>query len=100
MSRAPTEEDFAASQRANEAAGAAQATTTHNPTRAVEFDFADSRGGQHARNFLGLPGEDSWHGKLVCDDFSGYKPCFEMGVTEAGCLAHAPDAVPRNVGQR
>jgi transposase len=25
----------------------------------------------------------------VCDDFSGYKACFEMGVTEAGCLAHA-----------
>lgn len=35
MSRAPNEEDFAALQRANEAAGAAQATTTHNPTRAV-----------------------------------------------------------------
>uniref|UniRef100_A0A0R3QCL0 DDE_Tnp_IS66_C domain-containing protein n=1 Tax=Brugia timori TaxID=42155 RepID=A0A0R3QCL0_9BILA len=26
---------------------------------------------------------------LVCDDFSGYKACFELGVTEAGCLAHA-----------
>ena len=26
---------------------------------------------------------------LVCDDFSGYKACFEMGVCEAGCLAHA-----------
>jgi len=64
-------------------------TTTYNPTRAVVFDFADSRGGQHARNFLGLPGQDGWHGKLVCDDFSGYKACFEMGVTEAGCLAHA-----------
>jgi len=64
-------------------------TTTYNPTRAVVFDFADSRGGQHARNFLGLPGEGGWHGKLVCDDFSGYKACFEMGVTEAGCLAHA-----------
>jgi Transposase IS66 family len=25
----------------------------------------------------------------VCDDFSGYKACFELGVTEAGCLAHA-----------
>ena len=25
----------------------------------------------------------------LCDDFSGYKACFEMGVTEAGCLAHA-----------
>ena len=32
---------------------------------------------------------DGWRGKLVCDDFSGYKACFELGVTEAGCLAHA-----------
>jgi transposase len=64
-------------------------TTRYNPIQAVVFDFADSRGGQHARNFLGLPGEAGWHGNLVCDDFSGYKACFEMGVTEAGCLAHA-----------
>lgn len=64
-------------------------TTPYNPTKAVVFDFADSRGGQHARDFLGLPGERGWTGKLVCDDFSGYKACFEMGVTEAGCLAHA-----------
>ncbi len=64
-------------------------TTSYNDTRAVVFDFADSRAGQHARDFLGLPGENGWHGSLVCDDFSGYKACFEMGVTEAGCLAHA-----------
>jgi transposase len=64
-------------------------TTTYSQTRAVVFDFADSRGGRHCRDFLGLPGEGSWHGSLVCDDFSGYKACFEMGVTEAGCLAHA-----------
>ncbi len=53
------------------------------------FDFADSRGGQHARAFLRLGGENGWRGTLVCDDFSGYKACFELGVTEAGCLAHA-----------
>ena len=64
-------------------------TTAYNDTRAVVFDFADSRGGQHARDFLGLPGEGGWSGSLVCDDFSGYKACFEMGVTETGCLAHA-----------
>jgi transposase len=64
-------------------------TTAYNPIRAVVFDFADSRGGQHCRAFLGLPGKDGWHGSLVCDDFSGYKACFEMGVSEAGCLAHA-----------
>ena len=64
-------------------------TTSYNETKAVVFDFADSRGGQHCRAFLGLPGQHGWHGSLVCDDFSGYKACFEMGVIEAGCLAHA-----------
>ena len=60
--------------------------------KAVVFDFADSRGGQHVRAFLGLPGSEgmpAWQGKLVTDDFSGYKACFELGVTEAGCMAHA-----------
>ncbi|MCR8958758.1 IS66 family transposase [Variovorax sp. S2] len=64
-------------------------TTAYDTLRAVVFDFADSRGGQHARAFLGLTGEHGWRGTLVCDDFSGYKACFELGVTEAGCLAHA-----------
>jgi transposase len=67
-------------------------TTSFNPTKAVVFDFADSRGGQHVREFLGLPGNErnpGWKGKLVTDDFSGYKACFELGVTEVGCMAHA-----------
>ena len=64
-------------------------TTRYNPTKAVVFDFAENRAGQHAREFLGLPGKDGWHGKLVCDDYSGYKQLLTMGVTEAGCLAHA-----------
>jgi transposase len=64
-------------------------TTQFNTIKAVVFDFADSRGGQHARAFLGLPSEQGWRGKLVCDDFSGYKACFELGVTEVGCMAHA-----------
>lgn len=64
-------------------------TSAYNPVRAVVFDFADSRGGRHCRAFLKLPGQEGWHGSLVCDDFSGYKACFEMGVSEAGCLAHA-----------
>jgi hypothetical protein len=44
------------------------------------------------REFLGLPGDErnpGWKGKLVTDDFSGYKACFELGVTEVGCMAHA-----------
>ena len=63
-------------------------TTTYSALRAVVFEFAETRGGQHVRQFLGLPGEQGWRGKLVCDDFSAYKACFELGVTEAGCLAH------------
>jgi transposase len=67
-------------------------TTSFNPMRAVVFDFAESRGGQHVRAFLGLPGDNQspgWKGKLVTDDFSGYKACFEQGVVEVGCMAHA-----------
>jgi len=67
-------------------------TTSFNPMRAVVFDFADSRGGQHVRAFLGLPGSTEapgWKARLVTDDFSGYKACYEMGVTEVGCMAHA-----------
>jgi transposase len=67
-------------------------TTPFNPLKAVVFDFADSRGGQHVRGFLGLPGTEQhpgWKGRLVTDDFSGYKACFELGVTEVGCMAHA-----------
>ena len=30
-----------------------------------------------------------WKGKLVCDDFSGYKASFREGITEIGCMAHA-----------
>jgi transposase len=67
-------------------------TTQFNRVKAVVFDFADSRAGQHVRSFLGLPGSEQhrgWKGKLVTDDFSGYKACFELGVTEVGCMAHA-----------
>jgi transposase len=59
-------------------------STVFNPMKAVVFDFADSRGGDHARRFLG-----QWRGTLVCDDFSGYKALFRQGVTEAGCVTHA-----------
>jgi transposase len=64
-------------------------TTSTAQVKAVVFDFAETRAGQHARDFLGLPAKDGWRGKLVCDDFSGYKALFALGVTEAGCLAHA-----------
>lgn len=48
------------------------------------YDFSPSRSGEHARNFL-----QDWKGKLVCDDFGGYKASFALGVTEIGCMAHA-----------
>jgi hypothetical protein len=31
----------------------------------------------------------TWSGKLVCDDYSGYKALFERGVVEIGCMARA-----------
>jgi hypothetical protein len=52
--------------------------------KAVVYDFAETRGGKHANAFLG-----EWRGRLVCDDYSAYKHLFTLGVTEAGCLAHA-----------
>ena len=64
-------------------------TTRFNETQAVVFDFAESRAGLHAREFFGLPSDGGWRGQLVCDDYSGYKQLLTMGVTEAGCLAHA-----------
>ena len=52
--------------------------------KAVVYDFCESRAGEHARAFL-----EDWKGALVCDDFAGYKQSFTLGVTEAGCMAHA-----------
>ncbi|MEY3201720.1 MAG: hypothetical protein RIR70_1270 [Pseudomonadota bacterium] len=56
----------------------------HDKTRAVVYQFADSRAGEHAEEFLG-----AWRGTLVCDDYAGYKHLLSQGVTEAGCMAHA-----------
>ena len=62
----------------------AYSTTPFSALKAVVYDFSPSRAGEHARNFLG-----TWNGKLVCDDFAGYKASFERGITEIGCMAHA-----------
>lgn len=56
--------------------------------KAVVYDFADSRAGEHARAFL-QQGNEPWKGKLVCDDYAGYKASFTQGITEVGCAAHA-----------
>jgi hypothetical protein len=62
----------------------AYATSQFSDLSAVVYDFSPSRAGEHARNFL-----KDWKGKLVCDDFGGYKTSFELGVTEIGGVAHA-----------
>ncbi len=58
--------------------------TQFDGVHAVVYDFADSRAAAHPKQFL-----EGWSGKLVCDDYSGYKGLFADGVTEVGCLAHA-----------
>ena len=62
----------------------AYCTTPFSDLKAVVYNFAPTRAGEHARNFLG-----DWQGKLVCDDYSGYKAGFGNGITEIGCMAHA-----------
>jgi transposase len=64
-------------------------TTTFNPTKAVVFNFAETRSGENVREFLGQNGKQPWMGKLVTDGFSGYHATFERGVTGVGCVAHA-----------
>jgi hypothetical protein len=63
-------------------------TTSFNPTRPWS-STSPTAAAASVRDFLGLPGQHGWQGKLVTDDFSGYKACFELGVTEVGCMAHA-----------
>jgi len=67
------------------------ATSEYDDLKTVIYDFADGRAGVHAREFLG-----DWSGKLVCDDYSGYKALFDRGVIEIGCLAlrHGPTGPP------
>jgi hypothetical protein len=59
-------------------------TTVYEVAQGVVYDFADSRAGQHARDFL-----ESWQGILVCDNYSGYKQLLTQGVVDAGCMAHS-----------
>lgn len=73
----------------------AYAAAKSQAIKAVVYDFTEGRSGENARNFLGhgasRPQHDPppWRGHLVCDDFSGYKALFGLGVVEAGCMAHA-----------
>lgn len=62
----------------------AYAATRYAPVQGVVYDFRPTRSGKEVRDFLA-----DWKGKLVCDDFSGYKASFAQGITEIGCMAHA-----------
>jgi len=50
----------------------------------IVFDYCPSRSGRHAQRFLG-----DWRGRLMVDDFGGYKALFANGATELACWAHA-----------
>lgn len=50
----------------------------------IVFDYAANRSGQHVRDFL-----RDWRGRLMVDDYAGYKALFANGVTELACWAHA-----------
>lgn len=64
-------------------------TPSTNPTKAVVFQFSETRSGENVREFLRLDSADAWKGTLVTDGFSGYHACFDKGVTSAQCMAHA-----------
>ena len=59
-------------------------TTDFETKRAVLFDFALSRAGEHPRRVL-----QGFAGTLLTDDFSGYHALGSQGVTAALCWAHA-----------
>ena len=56
----------------------------HEQTKAVVYDFCESRAGKNAAEFL-----QGWSGTLLVDDFAGYKQLMGEKVQEAGCWAHA-----------
>ena len=64
-------------------------TTSFNSTKAVVFNFAETRSGENVRRFLGQDGDTPWKGTLVTDGYSGYNATIAKGVTAANCMAHA-----------
>lgn len=47
----------------------------------VVFDYQTSRSGAHASAFLG-----DWRGRLMVDDYVGYKALFKTGISELASL--------------
>ena len=58
--------------------------TVQGKGRAVLYDFALSRAGEHPQRVLG-----AFNGTLVSDDYSGYHALHRRGITAAFCMAHA-----------
>ena len=59
-------------------------TPQYSPIKAVVYDFAQGRGSEYPNAFL-----KGFKGKLICDGYNGYKPLFQQGVIEVGCMTHA-----------
>jgi transposase len=64
-------------------------TPSTNPTKAVVYEFCETRSGENVREFLRLDTPQAWKGTLVTDGFSGYSACVNKGVTSAQCMAHS-----------
>jgi transposase len=67
-------------------------TTRYDPIKAVVFDFAEGRGGQHVRGFLGLP-ERRHQGRLARQArvrrLQRLQGLLRAGRDRGGCMAHA-----------
>jgi hypothetical protein len=71
-------------------------TTSFDPVKAVVFDFAETRAGQNAREFLRTAdGSQARRGTLVCDDYSGYKAMSSKASSRPATL-RTRDASSRN----
>jgi transposase len=64
-------------------------TPSTSPTKAVVFQFSESRSGENVRELLRQDTPQAWQGTLVTGGFSSCIACFEKGVTSAQCMAHA-----------
>lgn len=74
-------------------------STSFAGMHAVVFDFAESRAGQHARDFLGVTPTTGWRGTLVCDDFRGVQAALHCGRRRSRLPGPREAQVLRAVGQ-
>ena len=77
-------------------------TTSFNETKAVVFDFAESRGGQHVRSFLGLTGhpqKPGWLRQLGHRRLQWLQGLLRAGRDRGGVHGACAAQVPRALGQ-